>query len=196
MSKRQIYIQTAIVIFMILITAFSRLIPHTYNLTPVGAIALFGGAYLGRNWKAFLIPIGAIYLSDLILNNVVYAADGASFAFAYQGWYWVYGTYALIVLLGAFLLKKVTLLRVIGGSLGATSLFFLITNFSCWPGTVPPVYSYDMKGLMACYVAGLPFLKGTLVGDLVFSTALFGTMALIQSSMHLRSKSETAYTRS
>lgn len=191
MTRRQIYIQTAIVIFMILIAAFSRLIPHTHNLTPVGAIALFGGAYLGRNWKAFIIPIGAIYLSDLILNNVIYAAETATFSFAYQGWYWVYGTYALIVLLGAFLLKKVTVLRVIGGSLGATALFFIITNFSCWPGTVPPLYTPDMKGLMACYIAGLPFLKGTLVGDLVFSTALFGTMALVRDKIVLKTKSKT-----
>lgn len=190
MTKRQIYIQTAIVVFIILIAAFSRLIPHTHNLTPVGAIALFGGAYLGRNWIAFIIPVGAIYLSDLILNNVVYAADGAPFSYGYEGWYWVYGTYALIVLLGAFLLKKVTVLRVIGGSLGATALFFLITNFSCWPGTVPPVYTPDMNGLMACYVAGLPFLKGTLIGDLVFSTALFGTMALINNKFFISEKAK------
>ena len=71
MSRKQIYIQSAVVIFMIVLAAASRLIPHTYNFTPVGAIALFGGAYLGRNWKAFLIPIMAIYLSDFILNPIV-----------------------------------------------------------------------------------------------------------------------------
>nr|WP_287421920.1 DUF6580 family putative transport protein [Candidatus Brachybacter algidus] len=193
MSRKQIYIQSAVVIFMIVLAAASRLIPHTYNLTPVGAIALFGGAYLGRNWKAFLIPIMAIYLSDFILNNLIYAQPGDAFAYAYDGWYWVYGSYALIVLLGAFLLKKVSVLKVVAGSLGASAIFFLVSNFGCWPGTVPPVYTPDMNGLMQCYIAGLPFLKGTLVGDMVFSAALFGTYALIHSKvLHLNSTKEAA----
>ena len=183
MSKKQLYIQTAIVIFMIVIAAFSRLIPHTFNLTPVGAIALFGGAYLGRNWLSFLIPLAAIYLSDLVLNNVVYGIPGAGFSFFYEGWYWVYGSYALIVLLGAFLLNKVTVLRVLGGVVGSTVIFFLVSNFGCWPGTVAPVYSNDLNGLIACYVAGIPFVKATFIGDLVFSTALFGTYAAIKFNL-------------
>lgn len=183
MSKKQLYIQTAIVILMVVIAAFSRLIPHTFNLTPVGAIALFGGAYLGRNWLSFFIPLAAIYASDLILNNVVYATPGAGFAFFYEGWYWVYGSYALIVLFGAYLLKKVTVLRVLGGVVGSTVIFYLVSNFGCWPGTVAPVYSNDMNGLIACYVAGLPFVKATFMGDLIFSTSLFGTFALLKSNV-------------
>jgi hypothetical protein len=183
MKKKEIVIQTIIVIFMILVAAASRLVPHTYNLTPVGAIALFGGAYLGRNWIAFFIPLLAIYLSDFILNNFIYTPSGSDLVFSYEGWYWVYGSYVLIVFLGAILLKKVTVTKVLLGALGSTAIFFLISNFGCWPGTVPPVYTKDINGLMNCYIAGIPFLKFTFAGDLIFSIALFGTFAVIKNKV-------------
>ncbi len=176
MSKRSLYLQIIIVSIIILLAAFSRLIPHNMNLTPVGAIALFGGTYLGRNWKAFMIPILVIFLSDLALYKFVYADAG--YSFFYDGFAWVYGSYLLIVLLGAYWIKKVNVFRVITGSLGAAVLFFLITNFGCWPGTT---YTPDFNGLMTCYAAGLPFFKYTLAGDLVYGLVLFGTYAIIKA---------------
>ncbi|MCO6462019.1 MAG: hypothetical protein J5I59_11495 [Saprospiraceae bacterium] len=177
MRSRSIFIQVLIISLFIIIAAFSRLIPHEMNLTPVGAIALFGGAYLGMNWKSFFIPLAAIFASDLLLNNYVYAQPGAEFQLFYDGALWVYFTYGLIVLLGAFWLKKVTIFRVVTGSLGAAVIFFLVTNFACWPGTT---YTPDMKGLMDCYIAGIPFFRGTLMGDLIFSGILFGAYSFIQ----------------
>lgn len=180
MSKKSLLVQSIVIVAIIVIAAFSRLIPHTFNLTPVGAIALFGGAYLGANWKSFVIPLAAIYLSDLILNNVVYAAPGASFSFFYPGAAWVYASYLAIVVLGILWLRKVNVFRVATGALGASVIFFLLSNFACWPGTVPPTYSPDLNGLMDCYIAGLPFFKYTLAGDLFFSFVLFGTFALLK----------------
>ncbi|HVZ97803.1 MAG TPA: DUF6580 family putative transport protein [Chitinophagaceae bacterium] len=54
----------------------------------------------------------------------------------------------------------------------------MVTNFICWPGS--SAYSQDVNGLMICYAAGLPFLKGTFLGDLFYCGVLFGGFALAQ----------------
>jgi len=63
--------------------------------------------------------------------------------------------------------------RVVTASLFASAVFFFVSNFSTWAETT--LYPKTAAGLMACYVAGLPFLKNTVMGDLFFSTVLFGT---------------------
>jgi hypothetical protein len=40
--------------------AILRLVPHPPNFTPIGAMALFSGAYLGRRWTAFAAPFGGL----------------------------------------------------------------------------------------------------------------------------------------
>jgi hypothetical protein len=42
------------------------------------------------------------------------------------------------------------------------------------------MYSRTLSGLMNCYIAGVPFFRGTLVGDLVYSAVLFGGFALLE----------------
>ena len=44
----------------ILVAAVLRLVPHPPNFTPIGAMALFSGAYLGRRGLAFVAPLGAM----------------------------------------------------------------------------------------------------------------------------------------
>ena len=165
----------ALIIFSI---AIVRVIPHFPNYSPLGAICLFGAAHFSQKKYAYLIPILAVWLSDLILNNWVYSAYYPSFTLLYSGFYWQYGSYLLTVVLGQFLFKKVNLMRVLGGALGASILFFLISNFGVWASG--SMYPKTATGLIACYTAGLPFLKGTLVGNLVFSSALFGGYRLLQ----------------
>jgi len=72
----------------------------------------------------------------------------------------------------------VTAPRVLGSALGASVLFFLITNLGCWPGN--PSYPQSLEGLGLCYAAGLPYFRGTLMGDLFYSGVLFGAFALAQ----------------
>ena len=160
---------------MILLSAFSRMIPHMPNFSTLGAIGLFGAAYFSKKWQAFLIPIAATWLSDLFINNVIYAKYYPSFNWFYEGFYWQYGSYLLITFIGLIIFKNITLPRVFAGALCSTIVFFLISNFACWPA-----YSHTFGGLINCYAAGLPFLKGTLLGDFLYSGVLFGTFALAQ----------------
>ena len=127
-----------------------------------------------------MIPLAATWLSDLFIDNVIYAKYNPHFTWFYSGFHWIYGAYALIILAGIFLLKKITPARILGASLAASGIFFLITNFICWPGNA--LYAQDVNGLMRCFAAGLPFLKGTLLGDLFYSGVLFGGFAILQRS--------------
>lgn len=159
---------------MILMAALSRLLPHPDNVTPVGAMALFGGAYFSRKYLAFLLPLAAMWFSDLLLNNLYYARLYPEYydGFVWMGNLWVYVAFIAIVLIGMGLLKKISPLRVIGASLFGSVLFFLVTNLGAW--FVDPMYPKTTTGLAAAYAAGLPFFRNTLMGDLVYCGVLFG----------------------
>lgn len=153
------------VISAILVAAVMRLVPHYPNFTPVAAIAIFGGAYINRKSLAFLLPIIAMFISDMIIGFhttmlAVYAGMIAS------------------VGIGMMLRNKVKVGNVIIASVSSSLVFFLITNFASWYTGLMP-YSKDFAGLMAAYVAGLPFFNTSLLGDLFYSTVLFGSFYLV-----------------
>ncbi len=143
-----------------------RLVPHPPNFTPIGAMALFSGAYLGRRGAIALVaPLGALLLSDLVLGF-------------YRGMPTVYFSVALIVLLGGMALKRVSPIRVGAAAIASSVLFFVITNLGMW--LFSGIYPRTLAGFEACYVAAIPFFQNTLAGDLFFSGLLFGGFALLE----------------
>ena len=178
MQTKKIDIRFGVIALMILAVAFCRLVPHPANFAPIGAMALFGAAHYKNKWAAFLVPVLSLWLSDLVVTNILYASYYKTFTLFYSGFYWVYGAIALTTLLGFLVLKKVNFGTVTGSSLAASLLFFVVTNFGSWPGNA--LYSQDLNGLIACYVAGIPFFGGTLAGNLFYSAVLFGGFALAQ----------------
>jgi len=146
---------------LILFAAFSRLIPHAPNFTPVISIALFAGAYLQKRF-AFLVPIVAMLMSDLLIG--FYSPISMAF---------VYGSLLLIVALGFVTSGKVSMIKVGGYSLVGAVLFFLLTNFGVW--IVPnSMYPRTFAGLVECYVMAIPFFGNTLYSTLIYSTVMFG----------------------
>ena len=143
----------------ILAAALLRLLPHPPNFTPIGAMALFGGAYLGRRLVAFAAPLGALLLSDLVLGF-------------YHGQATVYFSVALIVMFGMVALRRISPLRIGAAAVASSILFFAITNFGMW--LFSGFYPRTFVGLEACYVAAIPFFQNTLAGDLFYATLLFG----------------------
>ncbi|MFL6742145.1 MAG: DUF6580 family putative transport protein [Sphingomicrobium sp.] len=149
----------------IVVAAALRLVPHPPNYTPIGAMALFGGAYFGRQALAFAAPLGAMLLSDAILG--------------FHPYMWAtYLSVLLIVLIGWTVARRITPLRIGGGAIAGSVVFFLLTNFSVWLGS--SVYQQTAAGLAACYVAAIPFFQNTLAGDLFYSALLFGGFALLE----------------
>ncbi len=168
---------------LILIAAFGRIIPHPYNMSPIAAMGLLGSAYFSRKWMALLIPFLATWLSDLFINNLIYPELFDGFTWFYAGSAWVYGSYALISMMGYILLNTVSIARIASSSILATSIFFLMTNFGAWIGN--PMYPQTFEGLMMSYAAGLPFLQGSFVGDLMYSGILFGGFALAGKTLNI-----------
>jgi hypothetical protein len=143
----------------ILVAAALRLVPHPPNFTPIGAMALFSGAYLGRRGLAFVAPLGAMLLSDIVLGF-------------YSGFWITYVAVALIVLIGWLALQSVSVLRVGGAAIASSVLFFVVSNFGTW--ALSGMYAHTLAGLAACYVAAIPFFQNTVAGDLFYAALLFG----------------------
>lgn len=166
-----------IIISLLIVGIASRLIPHYPNFTAVGAISLFGAAFAGRRSVAMIIPFIVMLFSDMILNNLIYAAaypaDYEGFIFLYRGALWTYAALGLVVIFGYTLFRNgVGLPKVLFGAVGSSLIFFLLSNFGVWASTT--AYPLNFAGLLACYTAGLPFLVNQLAGDLFFSMILFG----------------------
>ncbi len=175
MNWKAITPKVLVVTLIIVFAALMRLIPHYPNFTPIAAIALFGGAHLGKRWLAFAVPMAALFISDLFLgfHNTMVP---------------VYLGFALIVLLGTRMHNKVKAPYVIGGSLAGSLLFFLITNFAVWAFT--PYYPATWQGLMTAYTMAIPFFHAGLLGDLFYNGVFFGSFYLLQQRYPALSLSE------
>jgi hypothetical protein len=159
-----------VIMGMVLATATWRVVPHAWNLAPVGALALFAGATLTPRWVALLVPLVAMALSDLVLYALRgYPADPAA-----------YLSYVLIVGIGFWLRSRRTVLPIAFAALASSVLFFAITNFAVWLTGGGLGREHTFSGLILCYIDAIPFFQNTLLGDLLFTVVLFGGLALIE----------------
>jgi hypothetical protein len=165
MNQKNYQPRLLLIISMILAGAFMRLIPHWPNFTPIAALALFGGTYIRRKELAFIIPLTALLLSDLILGFHKYMIA-------------VYLSFAVIVTFGFMLRKSIRIIPVLAASFSGSVLFFLVTNFAVWVGS--PFYPQTFAGLLESYTAGLPFLNNGILGDLFFNTVFFGGFYILE----------------
>lgn len=168
-----------LLIALIVIAALTRVLPHPPNFSPVEAIALFGGAYFGSKRWAVLVPLAGLFISDLVLARI----NGGLYAswFGSTGIWLVYLCIALTTVLGFGLRGKVNGARVLGYSLVGSVLFFLVTNFGAWMSD--PMYPKTLTGLVAAYLAGIPFFQWTVLGTLFYAALLFGGFALLRQRL-------------
>ena len=157
--------QVLFVAELILVAALLRLVPHLPNFTPIGAMALFGGMYLEKKY-AFVLPLVALFLSDLILGF------HATMPF-------VYGSFILSGIIGMWIKKNRTGRRTVFGILLSSVLFFLITNFGVWLAS--GLYERSPQGLIEAFVMALPFFRNTIFGDLLYTTAFIMLYDLYQA---------------
>ncbi len=165
-----------LLVALIFAAVLTRLIPHPPNFSPIEAVALFGGAYFAKRSWALIVPLVAMFASDLLLgllNGGIYWSY-----FASAGYLLVYACIALSTVLGFGLRGKVSAGRVLGYGLAGSLLFFLVTNFGTWLGS--SMYPQNGAGLIAAYVAGIPFFQWTVAGTLFYSALLFGGFELLR----------------
>ncbi len=150
--------------------------PYLANVAPVVALALFGGAVFRHLGLALVVTLGAMLTSDLLLQVAYWQGWSASQGF-HSGMPVIYVAFLATIGLGRIVGRWLNPVSVIGGSLLASTLFFLVTNFAVWvDGRVG--YPHTWVGLVACFEAALPFFRNAIVGDLAFCTLLFGSYGL------------------
>jgi len=192
MTLQKTNTRTVVLILMILGAVAMRFVSYKFpyvlsNFTPVGAIALFGGAYFTDKWKAYVVVLITLFASDLLINYLYtsqwFLWDAAS--------YGVYIAFALIVFVGS-LIKKANVANVGIASIVAVLIHWLITDIP-WQSTGTSLYPRSLTGYGESLVAAIPFERNMLLGDIVFCAILFGGFELAKSKYtFLRSQKELA----
>ena len=176
-------------IALMLTVSLGRLISYYYpslsNFTPLGAIALFGGAYFADKWKAYVSVFVTLFLSDILINYLY----SSQLVLWREGAIWVYLPFLVIVLIGT-LIKKVSIGSVALASLAGVLFHWLFTDLPFFYGAF---YPHTLQGYGMSLTAAIPFERNMLLGDLVFGLVLFGGFELAKSKYTiLRSQKELA----
>lgn len=153
---------TLLVIAAALTRALPLIIPHIWNFTAVGALAIFAGSQFRDKRLAFVMPLAAMALSDVFL--------GSGFSLL------VYTGFIAMVACGFLVRNKINTLNVVLASFISASVFYLITNFAFF---YPTTYPQNLTGILASYTAALPFFRNMLIGNLIYSGVLFGIFSLL-----------------
>jgi hypothetical protein len=170
-----------ITLAVFIIAVFSRLLPHAPNFTPLEAVALFAGTFLLNKYVKFLLPIVALYVVDLVLNNTIlrgFYPEETGIVWYSDYMLWNFIAIVGIVLMGKYLTKKITLLSIGLTAVMASILFFTLSNIGVWVSS--PLYTKDIQGLFTCFAAAVPFFRTSLISTLAFSYILIGGYAWIK----------------
>lgn len=159
---------TQILIF-VAIGVFSRILPHPVNFAPIGAMALFGGTYMKRS-QALILPLLAMIMSDFVIGF-----DSLLMRLS------VYGCFMLSVFIGFWIKKHKKIGNIFAAATLSSILFFVITNFTVWLGS--GMYTKNIIGLIQCYTLAIPFFRNTILGDLFYTSVLFGSYELVTQTI-------------
>ena len=158
-------------VFLILAAVLMRVLRHyglinlPPNFSPIAAISLFSAVYLTKK-QALIIPIIGMLVADIFIGFYNPAIM-----------FFVYLSFILTSVLGLYIKQNKSFPNIIGGSLIASVLFYLITNFAVWAWS--GLYSQTLTGLSQCYIMAIPFFKNTLLGNLFYVMLMFGSYEII-----------------
>ena len=149
--------------------------PAWANFSPLAPMALFAGAYFMNRNQAVLSTLFAVWISNVLLNNLVYPSYFQGFSWGFDAVHM--GTFALITVLGSKM--RMTTTSFVGTNMAAVLGFFVISNVAVWAGN-DVAYTRDLSGLATCLAAGIPFLKNAIASQFLFAIALFGGFEIIK----------------
>ncbi|MBL7545918.1 MAG: hypothetical protein JNL11_19020 [Bdellovibrionaceae bacterium] len=159
------------VLFLAALSVMSRLVPHPWNFTAIGAMALFSGFSVRTSRWPMLVTFLSLVISDMIIGP-------------YEGMVYVYGGFLIAMLISAGYFRRAISLSfgqramsVAALSLVSSFVFFLVTNFGAWKSN--PIYTQDFSGLMTSFAAGLPFLFNQMGGDWFYGAIIFGVYEIL-----------------
>ena len=151
----------SLLILFVFIATFARLIPHPPNITPITSLALFSGLMFQRRWLSILIPLVAMFLSDMVLGFGMISL-------------WVYTAFVMVTMLG-WVLKQMNAKSIFLSSL----IFFIVSNFGVWFMEYP----HTIEGLTTCYTLAIPFFGYSIVGDLMWGYIIKHSHKLVESKI-------------
>jgi hypothetical protein len=180
MSRQNIHPRFFILLLIVLAAATVRVLNGAAvmpwaNFPIIGAIAVFTGSYFTK-WRAVLISLCTLFISDIIINLGVYKGK---FGALQGGWYWIYAVFILIAIVNWLIMRKVTVSRFVIASATSALVHWLLTDGILWLRgsrdlrTMQPL-SRDIDGLVQCYIQGIPFIRNYLLGTLVYGAIMFG----------------------
>ncbi len=172
-ENQQIILVALIVIATAILRVFNAS-AHIYHLVPLAAIGLFSGSILSNKRMSYIIPIAAMFLSDLGIAAVTNMP-------AFYGISQLVNYFAIVLVtfMGTFMVKR-NMTSILGYSLSGSMIFFLLSNFGTF---LSGYYGYHFSSLIECYTMAIPFYKNemattlfmnSLLGDLTFSFLAFG----------------------
>ncbi len=179
MSVLKINPRNAILFIMILVTAAMRLFaingygPLTV-FTPIGAMALFGGAYFTGNVKPFAFPLLTLFISDLVLAFTVYAPYRVGLL--YTGWYWTYGAFALMTIAGKLIIRDITIKNIVIAVIVSTLIHWLVSDI----GGCLVNEKFSFAVYYARLISAIPYEWRFLAGTAIYSGILFGAFEWLQ----------------
>lgn len=175
MSLEKINIRNWILALIIILASLIRLVHIGHasgwaNFTPIGAMALFGGAYFTNKFKALLVPILALFIGDIFINYNFYH----KIVLFYDGAFWVYLSFILMVLIGTFI-KKVNVQNVVLASLASVLVHWLISDIEPW---LSGMYPKTFAGYIECLIMAIPYERSLMTGNFAFGLIMFGGFEL------------------
>ena len=180
MSSQKIVTRNLVLILLIIAATAMRFVSYKFqgvlsNFTPVGAIAMFGGVYFADKWKAYVVVLLSLVLSDAIINNLY----TSQFVTSYSDTFWNCVCFSLIIFVGS-LIRKIN----IGTSLiilfAPVLIHWLIMDMP-WINDAQGLYPKTIAGYGAALIAAIPFEKNMLLGDIAFGFILFGGFELAKT---------------
>lgn len=135
--------------------------------TGIMAAALFAGFANIDKKQAFLLPLVTLFVSNVIVE-ILFRLNMFPFAGFYK---WQFVEYALLgfalTAIGMVFRKLKTAGVVISAFVGPT-VFFIISNFIVWYASRGSMgYTNDFRGVLNCYIAGLPFYRNSVSSTLI-----------------------------
>ena len=166
-TRADLWMDVLLVVFLIGFDVAARLLPHAPGVWPFAASALFAGRMLRIPALAVVVPLAAV-----LLSNVALSGDDWRITLV------VCAAITLPAFAGMLARRWQGAIPVIAAVLSCSLIFFVATNFAVW--AFGSLYPHTWRGLVQCYVAALPFLDKTVLGDLFWTAVLFGGAWLVQ----------------
>ncbi len=162
-------------IFLLAVVSGFLMNAHMPGFTPVFGALLFSGARL-RKRDAIWFPVVVLAVRDWVLTTQVFHMEVrwghaiTLLAFAAMAW------------IGGLLRQNLSVLRFVWSAVAASTAYFIISNFGVWIGW--GLYPHTREGLVACYVAALPYYRTSTLSTLVGGAVLFWGYEFLRRRQH------------